>query len=154
TLVVRWPAGLSALLGLLALALVLGAAFLQRRRGLPVWGAGFMLGFGAPLSALFLLLVLGIAFQALIAPAFPAPWAANPGPAIAVFWLLALGGGLGLGGLMGRRVGLPGLWAGVWVFWALLGLLLGIVLPGISYLILVPALVAGICGLLLGGSPA
>ncbi|HEY2292557.1 MAG TPA: M28 family peptidase [Thermoanaerobaculia bacterium] len=151
--VVRWPAGLSPVLGLLALALVLGAAFLFRRRGLPVWGAGFMLGFGAPLSALLLLLVLGIVFQILVAPAFLAPWTANPGPAIATFWLLALGGGLGLAGLMGRRVGLPGLWAGVWVFWSLLGLLLGVVLPGISYLILVPALVAGVCGLALGGSP-
>lgn len=152
--VVRWPAGLSPLLGLLALALVFGAAFLLRRRGLSVWGTGFMLGLGAPLSALLLLLVLGLAFQLLVAPAFPAPWTANPGPAIAAFWLLALGGGLGLAGLMGRRAGLPGLWTGVWVFWSLLGLLVGLTLPGISYLILVPALVAGLCGLLLGGSPA
>lgn len=153
SVVVRWPMGLSPLLGLLALALTLAAAFLLRRRGLPVWGADFMLGFGAALSALLLLLVLAIVAQLLIAPAFPAPWVANPGPAIAVFWLLALGGGLGLAGLMGRRVGLPGLWAGVWVFWSLLGLLAGILLPGISYLIIVPALVAGVCGLALGGSP-
>jgi Peptidase family M28 len=153
-LVVRWPAGLSPVLGVLALALVLGAAFLMRRRGLPAWGAGFMLGFGAPLAALLLLLVLAVVAQILIAPAFPAPWVASPGPAIAAFWLLALGGGLGLVGLMGRRVGLPGLWTGVWVFWSLLGLILGIFLPGISYLILVPALVAGVCGLALGGSPA
>jgi len=153
SVVVRWPMGLSPLLGLLALALTLAAAFLIRRRGLPVWGADFMLGFGAALSALLLLLVLAIVAQLLIASAFPAPWVANPGPAIAVFWLLALGGGLGLAGLMGRRVGLPGLWAGVWVFWSLLGLLAGIFLPGISYLIIVPALVAGVCGLALGGSP-
>ncbi len=153
-MVVRWPAGLSPLLGLLALALTLGAAVLMRRRGLPVWGAGFMLGFGAALAALLFLLVLSIVFQILIAAAFPAPWVANPGPATAVFWLLALGGGLGLAGLMGRRVGLPGLWAGVWVSWSLFGLIFGIVLPGISYLILVPALVAGVCGLAFGGSPA
>ena len=56
----------------------------KRRRGLPVWGADFMLGFGAALSALLLLLVLAIVAQLLIAPAFPAPWVANPGPAIAV----------------------------------------------------------------------
>jgi Peptidase family M28 len=154
TAVVRWPAGLSPLLGVLALALTLGAAFLARRRGLPVWGAGFILGFSAGLSALLLVLVLAIVFQIVLAGAFPAPWVANPGPATAAFWLLAFGGTLGLTGLMSRRVGLPGLWAGVWVFWSLLGLLLGIVLPGISYLILVPALVAGVCGLIFGGSPA
>ena len=55
---------------------------------------------------------------------------------------------------MGRRVGLAGLWAGVWVSWSLFGLLLGVLLPGISYLFIVPALVAGVCGLALGGSPA
>ncbi|MFL6262328.1 MAG: M28 family peptidase [Thermoanaerobaculia bacterium] len=154
TVVVRWPAGLSPLLGLLALALTLGAAFLLRRRGLPVWGADFMLGFGAALAALLFLLVLSILFEFLIARAFPAPWIAHPGPATAVFWLLAVGGGLGLAGLMGRRVGLPGLWAGVWVSWSLFGLIFGLLLPGISYLILVPALVAGVCGLALGGSPA
>lgn len=153
-LVVRWPAGLSPLLGLLALALTLGAAFLVRRRGLPVWGAGFILGFSAGLAALLLLLVLAVVFQILLAGAFPASWVANPVPATAAFWLLALGGTLGLVGLMSRRAGLPGLWTGVWVFWSLLGLLLGIVLPGISYLLLVPALVAGVCGLIFGGSAA
>ncbi|MFL6234699.1 MAG: M28 family peptidase [Thermoanaerobaculia bacterium] len=154
TVVVRWPAGLSPLLGLLALALTLGAAFLLRRRGLAVWGADFMLGFGAALAALLFLLVLSILFEFLIVRAFPAPWIAHPGPATAVFWLLAVGGGLGLAGLMGRRVGLPGLWAGVWVSWSVFGLIFGLLLPGISYLILVPALVAGVCGLALGGSPA
>jgi hypothetical protein len=153
-LVVRWPMGLSPILALLALALILAAAFLIRRRGVPVWGAGFALGFGAGLAALLLVLVLAIVFQILISGAFQAaPWVAHPGPAIAAFWLLAFGAGLGLAGLMGRRVGLPGLWTGVWVFWSLLGLLLGILLPGISYLFLAPALVAGVCGLALGGSP-
>ncbi len=153
-LVVRWPLGLSPLLGLLALALVLATAFRMRRRGLPVWGSGFVLGLSAGLAALLFLLLLAILFQVLIAGAFPAPWVASPGPAIATFWLLALGAGLGLAGLMGRRVGLPGLWTGVWISWSVFGLLAGIFLPGISYLILVPALVAGVCGLILGGSPA
>jgi hypothetical protein len=152
--VVRWPAGLSPLLGLLALGLTLAAGFLFRRRGLPAWGGAFMLGFAAGLSALLLVLVLAVVFQILVAPAFPAPWVAHPGPATAAFWLLAFAGALGLAGLMGRRVGLPGLWTGVWVSWSLLGMLLGFLLPGISYLVIVPALVAGVCGLALGGSPA
>jgi hypothetical protein len=152
--VVRWPAGLSPLLGLLALGLTLAAAFRARRQGFAVWGGSFMLGFAAALAALLFVLVLAFIFQMLIARAFPAPWVAHPGPAIAVFWLLAFGGGLGLAGLMGRRVGLPGLWAGVWVSWSLFGLLFGLLLPGMSYLLIVPALVAGVCGLALGGSAA
>ncbi|HTG35419.1 MAG TPA: M20/M25/M40 family metallo-hydrolase [Thermoanaerobaculia bacterium] len=154
SLVVSWPAGLSPLLGLLALGLTLAAAFLARRRGLAVWGGSFMLGFAAALASLLFVLVLAIVFQILIAGAFPGPWVAHPGPAIAVFWLLAFGGGLGIAGLMGRRVSLPGLWAGVWVSWSLFGLLFGFLLPGISYLFVVPALVAGVCGLAFGGSAA
>jgi hypothetical protein len=154
TVVVRWPAGLSPLLGLLALALTIAAALLLRRRGFAVTGGAFMLGFAAALASLLFVLIVAFVFQLLIAPAFPAPWVAHPGPAIAVFWLLALFGGLGLAGLMGRRVGTAGLWAGVWVSWSLFGLLFGILLPGMSYLILVPALVAGICGLAFAGSAA
>jgi hypothetical protein len=154
TVVVRWPAGLSPLLGLLALALTLAAAFLARRRGLAVWGGSFMLGLASPLAILLFVLVLAFVFQMLIAGAFPRPWVAHPGPAIAAFWLLAFGGGVGLAGLMGRRVSLPGLWAGVWTSWSLLGLLLGIFLPGMSYLFVAPALVAGVCGLALAGSAA
>jgi hypothetical protein len=152
--VVHWPAGLSPLLGLLALALTIAAAVLARRRGLAVTGGAFMLGFAAALAALLFVLILAFLFQLLIARAFLGSWVAQPGPAIATFWLVAFFGGVGLAGLMGRRVGMPGLWAGVWVSWSLFGLLAGILLPGMSYLLLVPALVAGICGLLFGGSPA
>ena len=150
--VIRWPAGLSPLLGVLALALTLAAAFLARRRGLPAGGGSFILGFTAGLAALVWVGLLAFVLQLLLAGGFPGPWVARPQAAIAAFWLVAFGGSLGLAGLMGRRAGLPGLWAGVWVFWSLLGLGLGILLPGASYLFLVPALAAGVCGLLLGGS--
>jgi len=151
--VVRWPAGLSPVLGLLALALTLAAAFVARRRGVPVWGGSFFLGFTAALASLILVGLLAFVLRMLIAPGFPGPWVARPHAATGAFWLLALGGALGLAGLMGRRASLPGLWTGVWVFWSLFGLVLGILLPGASYLFLAPALVAGVCGLLLGGSP-
>lgn len=153
SVVVRWPAGLSPLLGLLALALILAAAFLARRRGLAVGGGSFVLGFTAALAALLWVLVLAVALRFLLAPAFPTPWVAWPQAAMAAFWLVAFGGAAGLAGLMGRRASLPGLWTGVWTFWSLLGLVLGFLLPGVSYLFLVPALVAGVCGLALGSSP-
>jgi hypothetical protein len=152
TMVIHWPAGLSPVLGLLALGLTLAAAFLARRRGLAVWGGSFILGFTAALAALLWIALLAFLVRLLVAGGFPRPWVAQPQAAMAAFWLVAFGGTLGLAGLMGRRASLAGLWTGVWVFWSLLGLLLGVLLPGVSYLFLVPALVAGVCGLLLAGS--
>src|SRR5436305_3717387 len=63
TVVVRWPAGLSPLLGLLALALTAAAAYLARRRGIALTGGAFMLGFAAALAALLFALVLAVLFQ-------------------------------------------------------------------------------------------
>ncbi len=154
TVVVRWPAGLSPLLGVLALALTLAAAFLIRRRGVGLLRGSFILGFTAPLAALIWAVVLALLVRWVVAGAFPTPWVARPEMALAAFWLAAFGGVLALAALMGRRASLSGLWAGVWVLWSVLGLIVGLLLPGVSYLFLVPALVAGVCGLLLGGSEA
>lgn len=151
-MVVRWPAGLSPLLGVLALALTLAAAFLIRRRGIGLRGGSFLLGFTAPVAALIWAAVLAVLVRWLVAGAFPTPWVARPAMALAAFWLAAFGGVLALTGLMGRRASLAGLWAGVWTLWSALGLIVALLLPGVSYLFLVPALVAGLCGLLLGGS--
>jgi hypothetical protein len=49
------------------------------------------------------------------------------------------------------------LWAGCWIGWSLLGIILGLTLPGLSYLFLPPALVAGVLGIAVfatGGSAA
>jgi peptidase M28-like protein len=150
--VVRWPAGLSPILGLLALVLNVIAAVFARRRGTANWGA-VSLGLVAGLPALIVTLLLAFGLQALLAPAFPYPWVARPLPATVAFWLLALAATLWVSSLLGRRAPLAGLLAGVWILWSLLGLILGLALPGLSYLFLVPALVAGVCGLALGGSP-
>jgi hypothetical protein len=150
--VVRWPAGLSPLLGLLALALTLAAAVMASRRGLLKWGS---VGVGllvAP-AALLLTLVAGFGLQALLAGAFPSPWVARPWPATAAFWLISLAVTLWTAVLLSRRGGFAGAWAGVWIFWSLLGILLGLLLPGVSYLFIVPALVAGAVGLAGLGRP-
>ncbi|HEV2853908.1 MAG TPA: M20/M25/M40 family metallo-hydrolase [Thermoanaerobaculia bacterium] len=150
--VVRWPAGFSSLLGLLALVLTVAAAVMARRRGLAGWGT-VGLGLLVPLAALVFTLVLSLGLRALIAGAFPSPWVARPLPAMAAFWLLALAASIGAASLLARRSSAAGIWAGVWIFWSVVGLLLGLSLPGASYLFLVPALVAGLCGLALSGSP-
>ncbi len=151
-LIVRWPAGLSPLLGLLTLALTVTGAVMARRRGLAAWGS-VALGLLVPLAALVLTLALAFGLQALLGAAFPANWIARPLPAMAAFWLLALAASLGAASLLVRRSSGEGIWSGVWIFWSVVGLLLGVLLPGVSYLFLIPALVAGVCGLALGGRP-
>ncbi|HSS76835.1 MAG TPA: M20/M25/M40 family metallo-hydrolase [Thermoanaerobaculia bacterium] len=151
--VVRWSSGLSPVLGLLALVLLLVAAVRARRRGLATWGA-VALGAVAPLLAFLLSLVVTFGLQTLLASAFPSQWVAHPLPAMLAFWLLPLAVTVALGGALGRRFGGAGLWAGTWIGWSLLGILLGVTLPGFSYLFLPPALVAGVLGIIFatGGS--
>src|ERR1700681_732750 len=123
--VVRWPSGLSPVLGLVALILLLIAAGLARRRGLATWGA-VAVGAVSPLLAFLLSLLVSLGLQRLLAGAFPSQWVAHPLPAMLAFWLLPLAVTLALGGALGRRFGATGLWAGVWTGWSLLGIVLGL----------------------------
>ena len=148
--VVSWPLSWSLGLALLALVLVLAAAVLAVRRGATT-GGGVALGFAAFLLTLVL---TGIAAFVLTKIAGGRYFVPKPLPLVAAFWLLplALAGFVALE--LGRRSRATGLWAGAWLGWALLGILLVAVLPtpGISYLFVVPALVAGVTGLLFFGS--
>src|SRR6185295_3616643 len=83
------------------------------------------------------------------AGAFPTPWPARPTAALVAFWLLGVALAPLVAGLFARRAGLAGVWAGVWLWWSALGLLLAVLLPGLSFLYLMPALVAGLLGLAL-----
>ena len=155
-LVVRWRTGLSPLLGILALVLCLAAAWLARRRGLATWGA-VVLGAVAPLLAAVLCCAVAYGLALLVARAFHSLWIARPLPVSLAFWLASLAVTLALAGLLGRRQRSAGLWAGVWTGWSLLGLVTGLLLPGVSYLFLPAALVAGIVGVAVyagGGSAA
>ncbi|HYO12196.1 MAG TPA: M20/M25/M40 family metallo-hydrolase [Thermoanaerobaculia bacterium] len=150
--VVRWPAGWTLLLAGLALVAVIAAVVLAHRRGV---FAGASLGGGllAFLLGVVLAAVAAFALQTLLRGAFPAVWAANPLPAKVAFWLLPLAAVLAAAAWLSRARS-AGLWAGVWLAWGVVGLLLAILAPGVSYLFLVPALVAGVAGLALLGSPS
>jgi len=67
------------------------------------------------------------------------PWPAAPFSLLMTYWLVALSLLLGLSRLIGPRCGLgmSGVASG-WL-WSLIGLLLGWLLPGASYLFIVPA---------------
>jgi hypothetical protein len=141
--VVRWPKGWTLAIAILALVLV-GLASLRRlstpRRGVLFGLLGFL---GAVAVAALLAVGLSMAMRG----ATPGLWVQGPQPEIAAFWLLALAVVVALAAAVSRRAGSTGLWAGVWIGWSVLGLALAVVAPGISYLFVVPALVAGIAGL-------
>ena len=150
---VRWPTGWSLPLAAVALALVaIAIAQLLRQNALTgtrlAWGiAAWPLMLAAPIIAG---LVLGWLFRVLTGER--APWTAHPVPAAAAFWLLAF---LEVGGvaiLLGRRAGLWGLWAGVWTWFAVLGVALAATLPGVSYVGIVPTIAAAGAALLFGAT--
>jgi hypothetical protein len=143
--VVRWPQSWTPILALIALVGIVAATVHVLRRGsVPkqalLWG---LLGF---LGIVVAAALLAVGLFLVLRGAFPFPWVASPQPEIAAFWLLGIATAALVAGLLSRRAGATGLWAGVWIAWAVLGLVLSLVAPGVSYLFLVPALVAGIAG--------
>ena len=154
--VVRWPMGWTLPLALAALALVAVAAVRLVRRG-GARGGGVALGavswLALVLSAALVGFLLRLALGALGGLGGLSPWLAEPLPARLAFWLAGLAAALAVAALFARRAGGAGLWAGVWLVWALLAVAVAVALPGVSHLLVVPALAAGLAGLLLAGRP-
>jgi hypothetical protein len=149
--VVRWPLGWTAWMaaaGLLLLLLAAAAAVARRTVG----GGQLALGLAAApamllataLLAYLLALILGAA------GALGAIWLAHPLPALAAFWLLALTVAAAIARTLARggRATPLSLWLGVWLIWGALGLALAVAAPATSYVFVLPALAAGICGVL------
>jgi len=148
--VVSWPMAWSLGLALIALVLALIAAVAAIRRG-TAGGGGVVLGL---VTFLLTVIVSGLAAFGLGLVAPRVPWVANPLPLVAVFWLMPLAVTGLFATSLGRRAKASGLWAGTWIGWALLGVVLVVALPtpGVSYLFVVPALVAALTGLLFSGT--
>jgi hypothetical protein len=148
---VRWPKGWTPVLAFLALVLVAVAAMRALRRPPPLdtprRGLLFgMLGFwGTAVASL----LLSVGLYMLLRGAMPYNWVDRPQAELAAFWMLGIGVALAIAGAVSRRAGAVGLWSAVWIGWAVLGFAVALSAPGISYLFVVPALVAGILGLLL-----
>jgi len=81
------------------------------------------------------------------AGATPVDWIAHPLPLQIAFWSLALAVVSVLGVAFARRAGSLGLWAGVWIWWALLSVAVAWQTQGLSYVFVVPTCVAAIAGL-------
>jgi hypothetical protein len=146
--VVRWPKGWTPVLAFVALVLVAVATMRALRSpDIPQRGLGYgLVGFWGTVAAA---LLLAIGLSLLLRGAMPYTWVDRPQADLAAFWLLGTAAALLMAGAVARRAGAVGLWAGVWIGWSVLGVVVAMIAPGISYLFVVPALLAGLLGLLL-----
>ncbi len=147
--IARWPLGWSLGMAVAALLLLLASTVAAlRRRALT--GGDLVLGLlAAPamlLGTALLAFVLALALR--MSGALAVNWLAYPLPAETAFCMLALTVVAALAPMLGRRAAPLGLWAGIWIVWAALGLALALLAPATSYVFVLPALIAGACGAL------
>lgn len=146
---VWWPESWTLTLAGIALFLLAATIIQWIRRGQlkpAALGWGLLASLGG--VVLTLLLALGLNWVLKTLGAFPSSWTAHPLPVIAAFWLLAFAATNLIATLLRRRAGAAGLWSATWSWWALSALTLAWYAPGMSYLFLVPALAAGLAGVL------
>jgi Peptidase family M28 len=148
--VVRWPGRWTLALAFAAALLLAGQiAWLMYKRRLALhellWG---LIGWLAIFVAAG---VAGLVLRGILALAGAAPvqWVAHPLPAEIAFALLAIAIAIASGSLVARTAGFWGLWSGAWIWGALLSIVIGATSPGVSYVLLVPTIVA-----VLGALPA
>ena len=143
-----WPSGWTAPIAILALILIVIAALLRMREGAVrarqiTWGVvAFFVGiFGALLIALLLTLVAA-------ARASGASWIAYPLPSIAMAWLTGIGAAIASMSFFRRLADDDGLLLGAALSWCVLAVATSAVLPGASYLFLIPAVALTVCAVL------
>jgi len=159
--IARWPVSWMLALAVAALLLVLGttAIALARRT---LGGGELVLGLLAAPAMLLAtaLLAFGLWLALRAAGPLAVAWLAHPLPALVTFWLLPLAVVAAFAAMlgMGRRGAPLGMWAGIWIVWAALAVAMAFLAPAASYVLVVPALASGICGMLgriwRGGGPA
>ncbi|MES1243800.1 MAG: M28 family peptidase [Acidobacteriota bacterium] len=155
--VVRWPKGWTPALAILALVLVAVASMrILRRQAAVIPRRGLLFGLLGFWGTVVVALLLSVGVSLLLRGAMPYTWVDRPQAELAAFWLLGLAAALLVAGSVARRAGAAGRWMAVWIGWAILGVAVALTAPGISYLFVVPALAAGLLGLLLDpeGLPA
>lgn len=149
--VVRWPGVATLPLAVLALIAV---GFAGRR----AWSSGAA-SLGGSLMALFGALFsiaaasgLGLVFvnAEKVAGGLAVAWPAEAGALLIALGAFAAFAVLGILSGVARTARPAGVWAGVWLAWAILGLVTALMVPGASYLFILPALAAGLAGWLGG----
>jgi hypothetical protein len=145
--IVRWPRGLTLPLAVGALLLVLAAAFVLRQRAAaPLWRSVVGL-----VSWLVAVAIAGagawILWRWLVrAGAWPGEATTQPSVAVMAFWLVGLGLAWLTASVTGRWGRPAGAWTGCWLGWSIAACAAAFYVAEASYLLIVPALVAGAVG--------
>ncbi|MGD0401780.1 MAG: M20/M25/M40 family metallo-hydrolase [Candidatus Acidiferrales bacterium] len=146
--VIMWPAGWSFPISIVALVLLLFqiAWLLAKDRLLP---SALLWGFVNWLAIFVTAGVLALIFQKIlhVAGVTPTNWVAHPLPLQAAFWCLAISVVTVVSLAFENRSGFWGLWAGVWIWWALFSAVVCWLTGGIGYVLLVPTCIAAVVGL-------
>ena len=139
--VIWWPQYLSLAFAIAAFIVLLIAAFnlKTRPRAITIGVASFFLSLVLGFVAGF----IGNKLSGLRAGG--AVWVAHPGPAIATVWLIGLVVSIFVAQRLVARAGVTGLFFGQALCWSAIAIALSIVLPGGSYLAIVPALACAVC---------
>ncbi len=146
--VIWWPTRWTIGFAVLALALLLLEIAVLLRRG-EMRMKGIALGIASWPLILIGAAILGVILQFCLraAGATPANWVAHPAPLLVAFWTLGFAAVAIVAALLGRSAEFWGLWSGMWIWWGIAALVLGIIAPGVSFFFVIPALTAGIFGL-------
>lgn len=142
--VISWPQPLSLTLAILPFVMLLIAAFNMKvkPRAIATGVAAFFLS----LAAAFVVAMASNWLTGLRAGR--AVWVAHPGPFVAMAWLIGLGIAIFVAQRLVTSAGIDGLFLGQALCWSAIAVALSFVLPGGSYLAIIPALACAICALL------
>lgn len=142
--VVWWPASWTAWIAGLAFALLAVALVRGARAGRLTLG-GAALGVASFVAAVALGAVLGVALGRLFGLEAPgALFEPHPGPKVAAAWLVGIAAALAVAAVARRRASFDAIVVGQALGWNGAALAIGLVLPGASYLFVVPALVMAV----------
>ncbi len=146
--VILWPAKWTLPIAIFALVLLYFQIgwLMVKGRLLPaalLWGAVNWLAILVTTGVLALILYLVLRTIGVT----PANWPAHALPLQTAFWSLAISVVIVLSLAFAARGGFWGLWAGGWIWWTLLSVIVAWLTHGISFILLVPSCVAVVVGL-------
>ena len=160
--IVRWPAALSIVFSIVGMILVFWYSFWHSKQETRLSEVESDSGNEIPkgsVSVSVMLVSIGLVLVAIVGKlldvglsldnATESPFPDHPTPIQASFWMFGLTTMLALATLAGKRLHWRSTWLGVWFAWSVFAVVTSLLLPGASYLLIVPLAGTGIAILMI-----